>query len=573
MATKLPKVPVVIVGMGWVGGIIAAELAKAGIQVVGLERGKGRGTQDYFHVHDELRYAARYELMQDLSKETVTFRNTYKMRALPMRTYGSFLLGDGLGGAGVHWNGQYYRFLPYDFEIYSKTVERYGKKKIPVGMTIRDWGITYDQLEPYYVMYEQMSGISGEKTTPPNVGAMSKPFATEPMKKTPGMKLFEEAASKLGYHPYVIPSANLTEVYKNPDGIQRAACQYCGYCERFGCEYGAKADPVVTVLPVAQASGKFELRTHSNVTSILHSGSKATGVTYINTPTGEEYIQPADVVILASYVFSNVRLLLMSKLGTPYNPDSETGAVGRNYAYQVNGASTSAFYEDREFNLAMGAGALGSSLDDFNGDNFDHSDLKFLHGANIRFTQTGLRPIQYQPVPAGTPKWGAEFKKATIHNANRILSVTGQGASMPNRYHFLDLDPEYKDALGQPLLRMTFDFEEQDRELVKFIAQKTKGIADGMSATKVEMHDALKQYNIVPYQSTHNTGGTIMGSDPKTSVVNNYLQMWDAENVFICGASNFAHNSGYNPTATVGAFAYRAAEGVQTYLKKGGPLV
>ncbi|SFS69881.1 GMC family oxidoreductase [Paenibacillus sp. BC26] len=573
MATKLPKVPVVIVGMGWVGGIIAAELSKAGIQVVGLERGKGRGTQDYFHVHDELRYAARYELMQDLSKETVTFRNTYKMRALPMRTYGSFLLGDGLGGAGVHWNGQYYRFLPYDFEIYSKTVERYGKKKIPVGMTIRDWGITYDQLEPYYVMYEQMSGISGEKTTPPNVGAMSKPFATVPMKKTPGMKLFEEAATKLGYHPYVIPSANLTEVYKNPDGIERAACQYCGYCERFGCEYGAKADPVVTVLPVAQASGKFELRTHSNVTSILHNGSKATGVTYINTPTGEEYIQPADVVILAGYVFSNVRLLLMSKLGKPYDPDTETGAVGRNYAYQVNGASTSAFYEDREFNLAMGAGALGSSLDDFNGDNFDHSDLKFLHGANIRFTQTGLRPIQYQPVPAGAPKWGAEFKKATIHNANRILSVTGQGASMPNRYHFLDLDPEYKDALGQPLLRMTFDFEEQDRELVKFIAQKTKDIADGMSATKVEMHDALKQYNIVPYQSTHNTGGTIMGSDPKTSVVNNYLQMWDAENVFICGASNFAHNSGYNPTATVGAFAYRAAEGVKTYLKKGGPLV
>ncbi|MBP3963923.1 GMC family oxidoreductase [Paenibacillus lignilyticus] len=573
MATKLPKVPVVIVGMGWVGGIIAAELSKAGIQVVGLERGKGRGTQDYFHVHDELRYAARYELMQDLSKETVTFRNTYKMRALPMRTYGSFLLGDGLGGAGVHWNGQYYRFLPYDFEIYSKTVERYGKKKIPEGMTIRDWGITYDQLEPYYVMYEQMSGISGEKTTPPNVGAMSKPFATVPMKKTPGMKLFEEAATKLGYHPYVIPSANLTEVYKNPDGIERAACQYCGYCERFGCEYGAKADPVVTVLPVAQASGKFELRTHSNVTSILHNGSKATGVTYINTPTGEEYIQPADVVILAGYVFTNVRLLLMSKLGKPYNPDTETGAVGRNYAYQVNGASTSAFYEDREFNLAMGAGALGSSLDDFNGDNFDHSDLKFLHGANIRFTQTGLRPIQYQPVPAGAPKWGAEFKKATIHNANRILSVTGQGASMPNRYHFLDLDPEYKDALGQPLLRMTFDFEEQDRELVKFIAQKTKEIADGMSATKVEMHDALKQYNIVPYQSTHNTGGTIMGSDPKTSVVNNYLQMWDAENVFICGASNFAHNSGYNPTATVGAFAYRAAEGVKTYLKKGGPLV
>ncbi|GLX70452.1 GMC family oxidoreductase [Paenibacillus glycanilyticus] len=573
MATKLPKVPVVIVGMGWVGGIIAAELTKAGISVVGLERGKSRDTQDYYHVHDELRYAARYDLMQDLSKETVSFRNTMKMRALPMRTYGSFLLGEGLGGAGVHWNGQYYRFLPYDFEIHSKTVERYGKSIIPENVTIRDWGITYEQLEPYFVKYEQMAGISGEKELPSNIGQMSTPFATAAMKKSPAMKLFEEASKKLGYSPYVIPSANLTEPYKNPDGIERAPCQYCGYCERFGCEYGAKADPVVTVLPVAKQSGKLDLRTHANVTRIIHDGKKATGVTYVHTPSGEEFTQPADVVIMAGYLFTNVRLLLLSKLGKPYDPQTDTGSVGRNYAYQINGASTSAFYEDREFNLAMGAGALGSSIDDFNGDNFDHNGLKFLHGANIRFTQTGLRPIQYQPVPAGTPKWGAEFKKATIHNANRVLSVTGQGASMPNRYHYLDLDPEYKDAFGQPLIRMTFDFEDYDRELVKFIAGKTKGIADEMKATKTEVHDSIKQYNIVPYQSTHNTGGTIMGSDPKTSVVNNYLQMWDADNVFICGASNFPHNSGYNPTATVGALAYRTAEGVQKFLEKGGSLV
>ncbi|RED66312.1 GMC family oxidoreductase [Cohnella lupini] len=573
MATKLPKASVVIVGMGWVGGILAAELTKAGHTVVGLERGKSRATQDYYHVHDELRYASRYELMQDLSKETITFRNTEKMKALPMRSYGSFLLGDGLGGAGVHWNGQYYRFLPYDFEIYSKTVERYGKNKIPKDMTIRDWGITYDQLEPYFVKYEQMAGISGDKTLPPNIGAMSVPFSTGPMKKTPGMKIFEESATKLGYHPYIIPSANLSDNYTNPDGIERASCQYCGYCERFGCEYGAKADPVVTVFPVALKTGKLDLRTHANVTEIMHDGKKASGVRYVNTPTGEEFIQPADVVILAGYVFSNVRLLLTSKLGKPYDPKTDTGAIGRNYAYQVNGASTSAFYEDREFNLAMGAGALGSNIDDFNGDNFDHSDLKFLHGANIRFTQTGLRPIQYQPVPLGTPTWGKDFKQASIHNANRVLAVSGQGASMPNRYHYLDLDPEYKDAFGMPLIRMTFDFEEQDVELVKFIAQKTKEIADGMGATKTEMHDTIRQYNIVPYQSTHNTGGTIMGDDPKTSVVNNYLQMWDAENVFVCGASNFAHNSGYNPTATVGALAYRTAEGIEKYLQKGGSLV
>ncbi len=573
MANKLPKVPVVIVGMGWVGGIIAAELTKAGISVVGLERGKSRSTQDYYHVHDELRYASRYELMQDLSKETVTFRNTEKMRALPMRSYGSFLMGDGVGGAGVHWNGQSYRFLPYDFEIYTKTAERYGKNKIPQDMTIRDWGVTYDQLEPYFVKYEQMAGISGPAELPEHIGKMSKPFPTPPMKTTPAMKLFTDAATKLGLHPYIIPSANLSQDYTNPDGIERAVCQYCGFCERFGCEYGAKADPVVTVLPVAQKSGKFELRTYCNVTEIMHDGKKATGVKYVNTLTGQEAVQPADVVVLAGYVFTNVRLLLMSKLGQPYDPKTQKGAVGRNYAYQTNGAGSSVYYEDREFNLAMGAGSLGSCLDDYNGDNFDHGDLKFLHGANIRFTQTGLRPIQYQPAPADGPRWGQAFKQATLHNANRILGISGQGASMPNRYHYLDLDPEYKDSLGLPLIRMTFDFLDHDRELVKFIASKTKEIADQMGGTKTTVNDTIKQYNIVPYQSTHNTGGTIMGADPDTSVVNSYLQMWDAENVFICGASNFPHNGGYNPTSTVGALAYRVAEGIEKYMNKGGSLV
>ncbi|MBW7457783.1 GMC family oxidoreductase, partial [Paenibacillus sepulcri] len=131
MAKKLPKTDVVIVGVGWAGGIIASELTRKGLNVVGLEKGRERKTEDYFMVHDELRYGIRYDLMQDLSKETITFRSSEKFRALPMRQYGSFLIGDGLGGSGVHWNGQTYRFLPYDFQIRSKTIERYGKNKIP----------------------------------------------------------------------------------------------------------------------------------------------------------------------------------------------------------------------------------------------------------------------------------------------------------------------------------------------------------------------------------------------------------------------------------------------------------
>jgi gluconate 2-dehydrogenase alpha chain len=570
MVKKLPKVDVVIVGVGWAGGIIASELTKKGFKVVGLERGKERKTEDYYMVHDELRYALRYELMQDLSKETVSFRSNERIRALPMRQYGSFLMGDGLGGAGVHWNGQTFRFLPYDFEIRSKTIDRYGKNKIPKGMTIQDWGITYDELEPYYDKFEKTAGISGEEN--PLGGKRSDKYPTPPMKKSPQLKSFEDAAKKLKLHPYSVPSANLSESYKNPDGITRAACQYCGYCERFGCEYGAKADPVVTVIPVAKKTGNFEIRTHSNVRRILKSGNKATGVLYTDVTTGEEIEQPADVVVLTSFVFNNVRLLLMSDIGKPYNPQAGTGVIGKNYAYQVTKGSAVGFFNDKQFNNYAGAGALGVCLDDYNGDNFDHSKLNFIHGGSLALGQTGYRPIQNNGVPQGTALWGKEFKSTSLKYANRYLPVGTQGSSLPFQHHYLDLDPTYKDAYGDPLMRITFDFEDQDRNLAKFLSSQCANILKDMGADHIDSLKEMGPYDITTYQSTHNTGGVIMGDNPDISAVNNYSQMWDVDNLFVVGASAFPHNSGYNPTDTVGAFAYRASEGIITYHKKGGSL-
>ncbi|EKN69253.1 gluconate 2-dehydrogenase (acceptor) [Neobacillus bataviensis LMG 21833] len=571
MARKLPKVDVVIIGVGWAGGIIASELTKKGLKVVGLERGKERKTEDYFMVHDELRYALRYEMMQDLSKETITFRSNENIRALPMRQYGSFLIGDGLGGSGVHWNGQTFRFLPYDFQIRSQTIAKYGEKKIPAEMSIQDWGITYDELEPYYDTFEKMAGISGEEN--PLAGKRSSKYPTPALKKTKAMELFTESAKKLKLHPYVQPAANLSESYKNPDGISRAACQYCGYCERFGCEYGAKADPVVTVIPVAQKTGNFEIRTHSNVRRILKTGNKATGVLYTDVTTGEEIEQPADIVVLTGFVFNNVRLLLLSNIGNPYNPATGTGSIGKNYAYQVRKGNAVGFFDKKNFNNFAGAGALGMILDDYNGDNFDHSNLDFIHGGMIILGQTGQRPIQNNVVPKGTPAWGAEFKKTSLKYANSTLTVGGEGSSMAFRHHFLDLDPTYKDAYGDPLIRITFDFEDQDRSMSKFLASKCADILKEMGADHVDYMQELGPYDVATYQSTHNTGGVIMGADPNTSAVNSYLQMWDVDNLFVVGASAFPQNAGYNPTGTVGALSYRAAEGILKYHESGGQVV
>ncbi len=160
MANK--KVDVVICGVGWVGGIIAHELTKAGLSVVGLERGHQRSIKNFQDDHDELAYAIRMELFQNTARETWTLRHNLRETALPIRQLGSFLPGTGLGGAGVHWNGVTWRFHARDFTIKTSTIDRYGASMIPPGMTIQDWGITYDEIEPYYDTFEKMAGIAGK---------------------------------------------------------------------------------------------------------------------------------------------------------------------------------------------------------------------------------------------------------------------------------------------------------------------------------------------------------------------------------------------------------------------------
>ncbi len=570
MVTTLPSVDVVTVGVGWTGGIVAAECSKAGLKVVGLERGQKRGTEDFLNIHDEYRYAIRYDLMQNLSKETVSFRNNRKMQALPMRQLGSFLLGEGLGGSGTHWNGMTYRFLPYDFQIKTMTDERYGANKLGPDYLIQDWALNYDQLEPYFDKFEKTTGISGDDKNP-FAGKRSSAYPTPPMKMTPMLQQFEKATKNLKLSPYMVPSANISEVYKNPDGETINACQYCGFCERFGCEYGAKSSAEITVIPTALKTGNFDLRYNSNVVEILKQGNKATGVRYIDTISGEEFIQPANIVVLTSYVFNNAKLLMVSNIGQLYDPTTGKGTLGRNYCYQILPGATGFF--DEQYNTFMGAGSLGMSIDDYNGDNFDHSKLDFIHGGNIALTQTGARPIGSNPTPPDTPTWGPEFKKQSIHYYTRSFGIGAQGASMPHKENFLSLDSNYKDAYGLPLLQLTYNFTDQDRALHKFVSARAADIMKEMGAKTIVPNAEITDYNIVPYQTTHNTGGTVMSTTPDKGVVNNYLQHWDVENLFALSSGSFAHNSGYNPTGTLGALAYRCAEGIVKYSKSGGSLV
>lgn len=584
MAKKLPEVDVVLVGFGWTAAVIAQELTEAGVNVLALERGSWRDTVPDFsvtHIQDELRYAVRKEIFEQTRRQTMTFRDKPDQLALPMRELGSFLPASGVGGAGVHWNGQNWRFLPTDFLLRTHNERRYGKKAIPDDMTIQDWGVTYEQLEPYYDKWEYLCGISGKAG---NIGGAIQPggnpfegprrrgYPLPPLKRCAATELFDKAAREVGFHPFPAPAANTSKPYLNTLGVQMGQCTYCGYCEWFGCANYSKASPQTTILPVLLKKDNFSFRTHSSVVRILTdpAGKRATGVVYVDQ-NDKEYIQPAQMVVLCAFAHHNVHLLLVSKIGTPYDPATGTGVVGRNYAYQVT-SSVDVFQKER-LNPFMGAGALGQVVDDFNGDNFDHTGKGFLGGGYIALWNTGGRPILQHHLPKGTPKWGAGWKQAMQENYLTACSIATHGAVMSYRDNYLDLDPTYKDNYGSPLLRLTFDFHHNENAMSKFLTDRATDIAKAIPNRGTHSKPRKGDYSIVPYQTTHNTGGAAMGTDPRSSFVNPFLQSWDVPNLWVMGSTVFPQNAGYNPTGTVGALAFWAADAMKRYIKNPQPLV
>jgi gluconate 2-dehydrogenase alpha chain len=587
MATKLPEVDAVLLGVGLVGTILGRELTRAGLKVVGLERGEPRFTVPDFQgpqVHDELRYSIRKALMQDNTKETLTFRNLASQTALPIRRWGSFLPGTGLGGAAVHWNGQTYRFQDTDFRMHSHTIERYGKNFVSDDVTIQDWGVDANDMEQYFDRFEYLLGVSGKAGNlkgqkiaggNPFEDARTRDYPTPPMKEPYGSALFRKAAANLGYHPYPQPSSNLSQPYTNPEGLTMNTCMFCGFCERYGCEHFAKASPQTILLPVLLKDKNFTLRTNAQVLRInLDSTRKhATSVTYVEA-SGREVEQPAKLIIVGMFALNNVRMLLLSGIGTPYDPQTNKGVVGRNYAYQTTSAVQVFYDEKTNINPFMRSGANGTVISDFVSDNFDHGPLGFVGGAYVGEIMSHGRPIEFHPTPKGTPAWGADWKKAVVRHYNHTAALTIHGSSVAVRQNYLDLDPTYKDAWGNPLLRMTFDFPQNDLKMSAYITQKAMDIGKAMGGVQVDGGPRKGPYDVTQYQTTHNTGGTVMGNDPSTSVVNRYLQSWDVPNVFVIGASNFPQNASYNPTDTVGALAYWAADAItKRYLQSPGPLV
>ena len=590
MAQKLPHKDVVIIGLGWTASILAHELVDAGLDVVAVERGPWRDTATSFpiwYAQDELRFRLQHDLFLRPAQISVTFRNKPNETALPVRNWGAFMLGNGVGGAGVHWNAETWRFLPSDFNVRTHLTQRYGANFLPADMTIQDWGIGWDEIEPHYDRFEYLCGTSGtagnlkgqiKEGGNPFEGPRSRPYPTPAQKQPFSHTLFAKAAREMGYKAFPQPSGNLSQAYTNPLGVTLGQCTFCGYCEWFGCANYSKASPQTTILPALVRKPNFEARTDCEVTRINLDRSKkwATGITYVDT-SGAEWEQPADLVILCAFQLFNVQLLLLSGIGQPYDPQSGEGQIGRNFTHQTM-SGVVGFFDKAKFNFNpfIASGAIGMCIDEFNGDNFDHGPLGFVGGGYIGQVQTNGRPLETTLVPPGTPSWGSKWKQAVHDNYLSTVTATAgvHGSMYAYKGVYLDLDPTYKDRFGRPLLRLTIDFHDNELKMSAHLTDKFAEIVERMGAKQVVKHPRKGPYDVTQYQTSHLCGGAIMGSDPKSSALNKYLQSWDVPNLFVQGATAFPQNAGYNPTGTVGALAYWSAAAIRSqYLKNPGPLV
>ncbi|MBP2154608.1 GMC family oxidoreductase [Erwinia rhapontici] len=580
------EVDVVVVGLGWAGSLMSIELAMAGLKVRALERGADRGYEEFAYPKpaDEYAYAVRNKVMATPAEAAVTVRYNMSQTALPTRKWGAFCPGNGVGGSGLHWTAVLIRPTPTDLKLKTYADQAYGPGVLQDDMRIMDFPFSWEEIEPYYEKFEMICGQSGLTGNlrgqileggDPFEGPRANPFPLPPLDDTLNNTMFVKAAKKLGYHPFPNPSACVSRAWTNPYGNQIAPCNYCGYCSKYPCLNYSKASPQTAVMDALKRMDNFSYEVHANVMKVvLHDDKKtAKGVIYIDKD-GNECFQPAKIVVLSSFQFCNVRLMLLSGIGQPYNPLTEEGVIGRNYAFLSNGGAT-LFFKDKNFNPFATAGATGQMFNDISPGNFDGPGLGFIGGAKIHSSQATGTPIS-TALPKGTPAWGAGWKEGMEEWYGHSMKISITTTCMSYRDIYLDLDPNYTDDYGYPLLRMTFDWKQNELKL----QQHLKGIVSNI--TKELNPDSYSEsflpmdahFDLTKYVSTHNVGGAVMGDNPKTSALNKYLQSWDVYNVFVPGGNAFPQNFQANPTDTIGAITLMAAQAIkEIYLKNPGPMV
>jgi choline dehydrogenase-like flavoprotein len=531
----------VIVGSGAAGGVLAKELAAVGFDVVVLEQGPWQQPEQF--THDELAIEREGAMLNTAFEPFQSFRTTDAEPA-KRNTGRSMLYRRGVGGSSVHFAANYWRLRPIDFR------ERSALGPIS-GTGFADWPLTYEELEPYYTKVDWEIGVSGAPGPfdPPR----SRGYPMPPLPNKSSGVLLERAARALGLHAQVAPMAIVSEPY---DG--RSACMACGRCAFYGCEFGAKSSTLATMIPKAVATGRCEVRTESTVFRVeTNTNGRATGVVYWDRE-GTERRQSARAVILAANGAETTRLLLLSASPAfPQGLANSSGNVGRYIMFNGHSSTFGRF----EHPLNEYKGAVASRIvHDF----YDSDPKRGFYGGGGIDARFPFGPIGFavSEVPKDLPTWGADYKRALRDYYTHSVRFVSHITSLPVATNTITLDPDHPDRRGRPGLCLTYQDHPDDLKSQEWFRDRTDEMMKAAGAARVW------SLPVPPTTGGAQLLGTArMGNDPRDSVVDRYHRAHDVPNLFICDGSSFVTSGRGQPTMTIQALAFRAADHIARFAR------
>jgi choline dehydrogenase-like flavoprotein len=532
----------VIVGSGASGGIMARELSRAGNSVVVMEQGPRMEPQDF--EHDELKYRMLSGITNSPITNPQTFRKDPNQKAERVQGGNSLTYARIVGGSSAHFNANFWRLHEVDFIEGSK----YGS--IP-GASLVDWPITYAELEPYYTKVEWEVGVSGLAGANPFESFRSKPYPMPPLPVKSSGVLMERGGRKLGLHPFPAPMAINSVVYKG-----RPPCVQCGLCGGYGCEVKAKSSSVWTVIPEAEATGKCEVRSESYVFRIGMNDrtGRATGVHYYDRDRKEQF-QPAKAVVVCANGAETPKLLLNSATnGHTHGLANSSGVVGKYLMFNKGGGAQARF--EHPLNEYKGANVT-RVIHDF----YDSDPKRGFYGGGGFDARSGGPLTWGQSVPKGTPTWGPQFKEY-LESYTYWMNCAGHGTSLAQETNRVDIDPELKDAWGVPSIRVTYKDHPDDVKHANWQVERAKEIMDAAGAKQIVAEPVGEARGGV-----HLLGTCRMGNDPATSVIDKYHRTHDVKNLFISDGSSMVTSGRGQPTLTIEALAFRAAEHIAKFAR------
>jgi len=535
----LRHVNAVVVGAGAGGGIVAKELAEAGLSVVLLERGKWYSAFDCRK--DDLRNQRTSVLGCGFGPDDERYRRVVvdaqgnERSVLPSAgVYGNNAAC--VGGGTFSYGAMAWRFMEKDFRMRST----YGAVE---GSTLEDWPISYADLEPHYEKAEWEIGVSGDDSRNPFHAPRKKPLPMPPHPPGREHEILRPAAERLGLHPFDIPMLRNTVPYNG-----RPACMRCRWCVGFACEVDAKNGTHNTAIPKALASGNCVLRAECVAKEILTDDrGRVRGVAYFDSQDGLQ-VQSADLVVVSCSATETARLLLNSRSKLfPNGLGNRYDWVGRNLQGHGYAGAYGLFDYDVYDDIGPGASI---AISDFNHGN------PGLVGGGVLCNEFIRLPYQFSSmIPPTLPGWGRAHKDFMRQAYRRCIIVMGPAQEMPVFEARVQVDARVKDNWGIPVARLSGSNHPHTREVARFLASK--------SEAWLKEAGAITTWQKAPpvglSGGQHQAGTCRMGNDPKTSVVNRHCQVHDVDNLFVVDGSVHVTNGGFNPVLTIMAIAYYAS--------------